>query len=100
LLVYLAANPHWYNECRKEVDAAVAKFRTSPDERPSDILSRLTVDDWESEFKLLDLGLRETIRFTITGCGFRYNNSGKDVPIGQTGEVIPRDAFAVGLLVV
>ncbi|ROT39892.1 cytochrome P450 6A1 [Sodiomyces alkalinus F11] len=85
----------WYDRVRREVDAVVARHRVSDDETPADALARLTLADWEAEFPSIDLALRETIRFTITGCGFRQNLSNEDVPIGDSGEVIPRGAFAV-----
>jgi hypothetical protein len=95
LVCYLSLNQLWYGKIQKEVDDAVAKYRVSPDESPADVLSKLPLGAWETEFPLIDLCLKETIRFTITGCGFRQNMSGKDVPIGKTGEVIPKDAYAV-----
>ena len=99
VIAYLASNKEWYQKVQKEVDAAVAKHRVSKDESPLDVLERLTLEDWEADFPMVDLCLRETIRFTITGCGFRQNISGKDLPIGNTGEIIPPDAYAVSTCV-
>ena len=83
---------------RQEVDSAVARHRVSAEQSASDVLGTLTVEEWESEFPMIDLCLRETIRFQAVGTAFRKNISGKDVQIGKTGEVVPRDAFAVYLV--
>lgn len=96
--MYLAADPYWYAEVRKEVDGALARHRTSASQSPADILGALTIEEWESEFPLIDLCLRECIRFQTVGTAFRRNISGSDVPIGSTGEVVPPDAFAIYLL--
>ncbi|KAK2009263.1 cytochrome P450 6A1 [Colletotrichum eremochloae] len=95
MLCFLAGDPHWYGEFQREVDGVIARRRRSEDQAPDEILASMTMDEWESEFPLIDLGLKEVIRHTITGCGFRYNESGKDLPIGKTGEVLPQDAYAV-----
>lgn len=95
MFVYLACNPYWYKQVRTEVDAAVEKHRKSPDQTPLDVLSSLSIENWESDFPLIDLCLRECIRFQLVGTAFRKNISGKDIPIGNGGEVVPRDAFAV-----
>jgi len=59
----------------------------------------LTIDEWESEFPLGDLALRECIRFTVPGTSFRKNASGHDIEIaGSKGEFIPNGAFAAYLL--
>ena len=96
LLIFLAENPPWLSAVRDEVDRAVARHRTSSEQTPADILATLALEDWEGAFPVIDACLRETIRFTITGCGFRANVSGGDVKIGN-GEVIPDGAFAVCL---
>ncbi|KAH8743848.1 cytochrome P450 6A1 [Diaporthe sp. PMI_573] len=95
LLCYLATNPEWYARIQGEVDAALRKHRTSPNQTPAEVLATLSLDDWEAEFPLIDLALRETIRFQLVGTAFRKNISGRDVPIGSSGEVVPRDGFAL-----
>lgn len=77
------------------MDAALRKHRTSPSQTPAEVLGSLSLDDWESEFPLIDLALRETIRFQLVGTAFRKNISGRDVPIGNSGEVVPADGFAL-----
>ncbi|KAK1998303.1 cytochrome P450 6A1 [Colletotrichum falcatum] len=95
LLCFLAGDAHWYGEFRREVDGVIARRRRSEDQTADEILAGMTMDEWEAEFPLIDLGLKEVIRHTLTGCGFRYNASGRDLPIGKTGEVLPRDAYVV-----
>lgn len=57
------------------------------------------MDDWESEFPSIDLALRECIRLQMVGTAFRRNISGRDVVISKTtGEIIPKDAFAMYLI--
>lgn len=98
LMMYLASSPEWYQKLQQEVDGVVEKHRTSPDQSPTDILATLSVDEWESEFPLVDLGLRETIRIQLIGAACRKNVSDRDVPIGKTGEVVPRGGFVTYLV--
>src|SRR4051812_12828333 len=98
MFAYLAADPEWYSIVQNEVDGAVARFRTSPSQTPGEVLGSMTLEDWESSFPMIDLCLRECIRFQLVGTAFRRNVSGKPVPIGKSGEVVPADAFAVYLL--
>ncbi|KXH31508.1 cytochrome P450 6A1 [Colletotrichum nymphaeae SA-01] len=95
LLCFMATEKTWYTEVQKEVDGVIARHRLSEEETAEQILGRLDMETWEAEFPMIDLGLKETIRHTITGCGFRYNGSGKDVAIGGSGEVVPNDAYVV-----
>lgn len=91
---FLALEPHWMHEVRHEVDVAVSKHRTSPGQKPIDVLRKMSIDDWERDFPLINACLHESIRIVTVGAGFRKNISGKDVEIGRTGEVIPKGAFA------
>ena len=93
LLTFLAEHPPWLSAVRKEVDRAVTRHRTSPVQSPADVLATLALEDWEAEFPVVDTCLRETIRVTSTGCGFRANVSGVDVAVGS--EVIPQGGLAV-----
>ncbi|RDA94977.1 hypothetical protein CP533_0108 [Ophiocordyceps camponoti-saundersi (nom. inval.)] len=95
ILVYLAETPEWYSRIRSEVDAAIAKRSISPDETAPKTLTRLTLADWESEFPMVELAMRETIRLIGRGVCMRKNVSGKDIEIGESGLVIPKNAFAV-----
>ncbi|KAF6804614.1 cytochrome P450 6A1 [Colletotrichum sojae] len=95
LLCFLGADKHWYEEVRKEVDGVVSRHRRSEKEDAAEVLARFGVENWEAEMPIVDLCLKETIRHTITGCGFRYNGTGKDIPIGGSGEVVPADSYVV-----
>ncbi|KAI1201856.1 cytochrome P450 6A1 [Nemania serpens] len=98
LQIFLTQNPEWMARLREEVDGVAARHRTSPSQSLADVLGTLTIEEWEGEFPLIDLALRETIRFCLPGATFRKNMSGRDVPIGESGEVIPNGAFAIYLV--
>ncbi|KAI0107076.1 cytochrome P450 6A1 [Nemania sp. FL0031] len=98
LQLFLTQNPEWMARLREEVDGVVARHRTSPAQSRADVLGTLTIEEWEGEFPLIDLALRETIRFCLPGATFRKNMSGRDIPIGESGEVIPDGAFAIFLV--
>lgn len=83
------------SKIQTEVDSAVNRHRRSPTEKVTDVLKRLTLKDWETEFPILELTLKETLRFTMSGTIVRKNISDKDVPIGDTGSVIPKNSLAV-----
>ncbi|KAK2597419.1 hypothetical protein QQS21_005967 [Conoideocrella luteorostrata] len=95
ILLFLAKNEEWYQKIRDEVDTSIAKHRYSEDESRATVLSRLTMDDWEKEFPLIDLCLRESIRLTMPGATFRKNIGGKDIKIDNSDEIIPKNTFAV-----
>ncbi|OTA01045.1 cytochrome P450 monooxygenase [Trichoderma parareesei] len=95
ILCYLAHDPVWYAKVREEVDSVVAKYRTSKEQTPVDVLRDLSLEAWESEFPCIDLGVRDSIRLNLMGASIRQNTSGKDITIGDTGVVVPKDAFAV-----
>ncbi|KND87478.1 Obtusifoliol 14-alpha demethylase [Tolypocladium ophioglossoides CBS 100239] len=95
ILCFLSDDAHWYAEMRAEVDAVVSRHRLSADETAADILPRLSMAEWETEFPLIDLGLRDSIRVITPGASIRKNISRKDIKIGDTGWVIPNNAFAV-----
>lgn len=80
---------------RTEVDEAIENHKLRPDESVVDILHRFTLDDWETEFPLLELAMKEIMRFTMSGTIVRKNIGGKKVPVGDTGSFIPPDGLAV-----
>ncbi len=96
--MFLTQNPEWMARLREEVDGVVAKHRTSPSQSCADVLGTLTIEEWEGEFPLIDLALRETIRFCLPGATFRKNMSGHEIPIGESGEVIPDGAYVIYLV--
>lgn len=95
IICYLAYDPVWYAKVQAEVDAAVAKHRTSEHQTSAEVLQTLSVDVWESEFPSLDLGVQDSIRLNLMGASMRQNISGKDIVLGDTGVIIPKNAFAV-----
>lgn len=98
IICYLARDRTWYARIQEQVDAVITKHRADKDEQPVDVFRRLTIEDWETEFPLIELGLRDSIQLNMLGVGMRKNLSGKDIPLGDTGEVIPNNAFAVYLM--
>ncbi len=80
------------------MDATVAKYRYSTHQSPIDVLNTLSLEDWEAEFPIIDLSLRESIRLGLTGTDFRKNTGDRDIQIGKTGEVIPKGTYAVFLI--
>lgn len=83
---------------RQEVDDVIARYRTSETQSPADVLDTLSINEWESEFKLIDLSLRESIRLGQPGTAFRKNEKGTSIPIGNTGEIIPAGAYVTYML--
>ncbi|CAI6100637.1 unnamed protein product [Clonostachys chloroleuca] len=97
LPAHCADNPEWKAKVQAEVDGVIAKYRSTPEQSPAMVLSSLTVEQWESEFPLIDLSLRESIRVGMPGAGLRKNVGPRDIPIGNTGEVIPKGSYAIYL---
>jgi hypothetical protein len=94
-LCWLASTPEWYRRVQDEVDRVVNAHRRSPDQSPVEVLSALSLKEWEGSFPMIDMCQREMIRHQMTGTAFRKNISNVDVPIGKTGQVIPPGSFAV-----
>ncbi|TWU77639.1 hypothetical protein ED733_008046 [Metarhizium rileyi] len=94
-LMFLSRNSEWYQKVQDEVFAAVEKRRCSEAESGADILGRLAVEDWEGEFTMVNYCLRETIRLAMHGAAFRKNTGSKDIEIAGTGQVIPKNSYAV-----
>ncbi|GCB19961.1 berbamunine synthase [Aspergillus awamori] len=92
ILIMLAAYPHWMIRVRQEMDQVVAKHRKHSE--PADqVLRALNVSTWEHEFPLLHACLLETVRLVVVLVLIRKNISPTDIPIGDTGEVIPPGAY-------
>lgn len=81
---------------RTEIDSVLERHG-DPGQTPHETFGRLSIDVWESEFPLIELCLRECIRLHLAGSAFRRNISGQSVPIGSTGEAIPKDAYLVSI---
>ncbi|PWY76039.1 cytochrome P450 [Aspergillus sclerotioniger CBS 115572] len=92
LLVGLATNASWMARIRQEVNQVVAKHRKDG-ESAEQVLRTLNAHAWENEFPLIDACHLESIRLTAGLLLCRKNISPTDVPIGDTGEVIPPGAY-------
>ena len=99
-LCWLASTPEWYRKLQEEVDGVVAAHRQSPEQSAAEVLSTLSLQEWESSFPMIDICQRETIRHQMVGTAFRKNASNIDIPIGKTGEIIPKGSFAVHIILV
>lgn len=96
IVVELAQDAEWLDRVKREVDHVVARHGADDGgQSAADVLDTLDIEAWETEFPIIDLCLRETIRLQLTGAAFRKNTSGANVPIGDRGEVIPPGAYAV-----
>ncbi|KAK1148576.1 hypothetical protein N8T08_009583 [Aspergillus melleus] len=93
LLMGLATDAHWMARIRQEVDQVAAKYRKEK-ESTEQVLGTLDLHAWEQEFPLIEACLLETIRIRGVPLAFRKNISRADIPIGDTGEVIPPGAYA------
>ncbi len=91
-MVYLANDPYWLSKARAEIEAAGAKYSRDKSLPLTEQLSQLPLEAWESEFPVLELCLRDSIRLQLLGTALRKNVSGKDIPIGD-GTVIPPNTF-------
>ena len=94
ILCYLTTSPTWMEKAREEVEAVADKYGEDPSATLEERLSHLPITAWEFDFPVLDLCLKDTIRINSLGALFRRNRSAQDVPIGDTGEVIPPRTFA------
>lgn len=92
VMCYLATNPEWLNKAREEVGTTAAKYATNPNAPLRHQLDDVPLEAWESEFPIVDMCLRDSIRLNLLGTAFRKNISGREIPIGN-GEVIPPNAF-------
>jgi cytochrome P450 len=95
LLIFLAHYPEWRLRCQEEVDQVVEKHRKYTEQTSTEILSGLSLQQWETDFPVIAGCVKETLRLQLPGTMFRKNDSNSDIPIGNTGEVIPAGAYAL-----
>ncbi|KAF2868144.1 cytochrome P450 [Massariosphaeria phaeospora] len=93
VLCFLATSPEWLAKARDEVRTTAAKYASNPNAPLHDQLDDVPLEAWESEFPVVDMCLRDSIRLNLLGTTFRKNISGKPIPTGNGTEVIPTDAF-------
>lgn len=92
-MCYLAADPYWLEQVRKEVRETTDKWCPG-DEPLLDRLEQLPLEAWEQGFPIIDICLKDSIRLQAAGSGFRKNLSGKPLPL-ENGQVLPPDGFLV-----
>ena len=99
VMCYLATSPEWLAKAREEVRATAAKYATNPNAPLRYQLDDVPLEAWESEFPVVDMCLRDSIRLNLLGTAFRKNITGRDIPTGNGDEVIPPNAcvtYAIG----
>lgn len=75
----------------------IARHRKTASQTITEVLATLPLSSWENEFPALQLCLHETLRFTVLNPVYRKNTSGKSIPIGKSGEVIPPESYVVSV---
>ncbi|GAQ45854.1 unnamed protein product [Aspergillus niger] len=92
MLIELATNKHWLARVRNEISEVVSRHKKDRDSADQALRS-LDVRAWEHEFPLLRACLLESVRLAALLLLVRKNIGAFDVPIGDTGEVIPPGAY-------
>ncbi|EDU45916.1 conserved hypothetical protein [Pyrenophora tritici-repentis Pt-1C-BFP] len=87
--------PTLISDTQEEVRNTAAKYARDPNAPLRYQLNDVPLDAWEAEFPIIDMCLRDSIRLNLLGTTFRKNTSGRAIPIGDSKEVIPPDAFVV-----
>lgn len=94
LQTFLAASTDWQDKCKNEVDGIVRKYRTSPEQPIAEILASLSLSAWEFDFCVVYSCLSEILCPTPNAVLFRKNESACDIPIGESGLVVPKGSYA------
>ncbi|PWY68807.1 cytochrome P450 [Aspergillus eucalypticola CBS 122712] len=92
ILMWLTTDPQWMARVRQEIEQVIDKHREKG-EPAEDVLRSLHVNTWEHEFPLLRACMLEAVRLVVTLVLIRKNISAVDIPIGNTGEVIPPGTY-------
>lgn len=93
ILCYLAKDEYWLDRVRREVVSVADKYCSDTSMPLKERLMNVPLEAWESEFPIIDLCLKDSIRLQMSGTAFRNNISDRDIPIGKHGEVIPAGGF-------
>ena len=93
MLLYLADNIDWKAKALAEVTAVANQYNPSPDTPLADKLVDIPLHAWETQFPVIDACFKETIRIQTIGIACRRNDSGMDLPLGKSGEVLPAGAY-------
>lgn len=89
---YLATSPEWLIKTRNEIRTVAAKYAQDPATLLRYQLNDIPLEAWETDFPLIDLCLKDSIRLNLLGTAFRKNISGRAIPTGNGKEVIPPNA--------
>ncbi|KAL9112667.1 MAG: hypothetical protein Q9187_007731 [Circinaria calcarea] len=92
VIAYLGMDPYWMSQARQEIETVLSKYSTDMDAPVAKRLLSIPSEVWETEFPVMDLCLRDSIRINLLGSAFRRNMSAKDIQVGS--EIIPSGAFA------
>lgn len=92
VMCYLANSPEWLAKTREEVRTIAAKYARDPNASLRHQLDYVPLEAWESEFPIIDMCLRDSIRLNLLGTALRKNTSSQPIPIGNGSEVIPPGA--------
>ena len=87
ILICLTQNSDWQARARDEVESVAAKYSPGSTLSLPERLAAVPLAAWESEFTVLELCLRESIRIHMVGASFRKNLSGKALRVGE--HVVP-----------
>ena len=94
ILVYLTHNSLWRHTVLDEVNSIADKYNADKSLPLKERLMTVPISAWESEFPMIDLCLKDSIRLQMSGTAFRKNTSGKPISLDKEGrEVIPTDAY-------
>lgn len=89
---YLATCPEWLIKTRDEVRVVAAKYAQDPNAPLRYQLDDVPLEAWETDFPLVDLCLKDSIRLNLLGTAFRKNISGRALSTGNDMEIIPPNA--------
>jgi len=93
VLLKLGSNPKWKDRVMKEYTTLVANHSNTLSTEPLyKRLASIPLNAWEDELPSVDLVIRETLRFTVSGALLRRNVQ-KDIVVD--GVTIKRDDFMV-----
>jgi len=95
VMCYLATSPEWLARTQEEVRRTAGKYARDPNAPLRHQLDDVPLEAWESEFPMIDMCLRDSIRLNLLGAAMRRNISGRAIPTGNGDEVIPPDALVV-----
>ncbi|EME82249.1 uncharacterized protein MYCFIDRAFT_85589 [Pseudocercospora fijiensis CIRAD86] len=90
---YLANNDYWMQRVREEIDEVAERHCRDHSLPLKDRLMRVPIEAWETEFPMIDLCLKESIRLQLKGTDFRQNLTNQEIAINKRGEVIPPGAY-------